>query len=174
MGAMALRFVEQAQLSALARPLLVDVREPGEFEGERLPGSVNAPLSDFDARMKEIPRGAPVVVICRTGRRAEDAARRLEAAGLSEVLVLAGGLSACSGLERGPGSVWAMERQVRMAAGLLVTTGLVLAWAVHPAFALLSAGVGLGLVYSAASDSCGMALVLARLPWNRRAPSCGR
>jgi hypothetical protein len=55
-----------------------------------------------------------------------------------------------------------------MGAGLLVTTGLALAWAFHPAFSLLSLGVGLGLIYSAASDTCGMAMVLARMPWNRR------
>jgi hypothetical protein len=55
-----------------------------------------------------------------------------------------------------------------MGAGLLVTAGLALAWTVHPAFMLLSACVGLGLMFSAATDTCGMAMVLARMPWNRR------
>ena len=147
---------------------MLDVREPAEYYGERLPNSLNIPLSQIDSAPARIPKGEPVVVICRSGRRSEQAARKLSAAGIEDVFVLSGGLACCTGLEKGPGGVWAMERQVRMAAGSLVTAGLTLAWAAHPAFALLSAGVGLGLMYSAASDTCGMARVLALLPWNRR------
>jgi hypothetical protein len=60
-----------------------------------------------------------------------------------------------------------MERQVRLAAGTLVLLGLVLGLLVHPAFQLLSAGVAGGLVFSALTDTCGMAVVLAKLPHNR-------
>lgn len=146
---------------------MLDVREPGEFDAEHLPSSLNIPLSQLDSAPARLPKDAPIVVVCRSGRRSEEAARRLSAAGIDQILILEGGLSCCTGLKKGPGRVWAMERQVRMAAGLLVVTGLGLAWIVHPAFSLLSAFVGLGLVYSAASDTCGMARVLARMPWNR-------
>ena len=160
--------INQAQLADLPKPLLLDVREPAEFESERLPGSVNLPLSELAAGAQRLPKDASIVVICRSGRRSEEAARKLTACGFPTVLVHEGGLSCCNGVEKGAGRAWAMERQVRMAAGLLVSGGIALAWAVHPAFALLSAGVGLGLVYSAASDTCGMAMILARMPWNRR------
>lgn len=148
--------------------LLVDVREPGEFSGERLPGSLNVPLSRLEAEADRLPKDKPLVLLCRSGRRSQEAARRLEAIGFSDVRVLEGGLLCCGHqLEKGPGGAWAMERQVRMAAGALVLLGSALGWLLHPAFWLLPAGVGAGLVYSAASDTCGMAAVLARMPWNK-------
>ncbi|NED18048.1 DUF2892 domain-containing protein, partial [Streptomyces sp. SID9913] len=64
-------------------------------------------------------------------------------------------------------SKWAMDRQVRLAAGTLVLLGLVLDLLVHPAFRFLSAGIAAGLVFSAVTNTCGMAAVLARLPHNR-------
>jgi hypothetical protein len=56
---------------------------------------------------------------------------------------------------------------VRIVAGLLVLVGAVLAIAVHPYFAGLSAFVGAGLVFAGITDTCGMALLLARMPWNQ-------
>jgi rhodanese-related sulfurtransferase len=163
------RSISQAEFGRLPeRPFLLDVREPGEFAGERLPGSVNIPLSRFEKEIGRLPKDAPIVVLCRSGRRSEDAARRLAALRFTDVAVLAGGLSCCAGLEKGPGGAWTMERQVRMAAGSFVLLGLALSRIAHPAFVLLSAGVGAGLVFSAATDTCGMAVVLARMPWNRR------
>ncbi|WP_405715769.1 DUF2892 domain-containing protein [Streptomyces xanthophaeus] len=61
-----------------------------------------------------------------------------------------------------------MERQVRLTAGSLVLIGLTLGPLVHPAFQLLAAGIGAGFVFSALTDTCGMALVLGLLPFNRR------
>ena len=60
-----------------------------------------------------------------------------------------------------------LERQVRIAAGSLVLLGAVLGWLVHPAFVGLSAFVGAGLVFAGVTDTCGMGLLLARMPWNR-------
>jgi hypothetical protein len=60
-----------------------------------------------------------------------------------------------------------LERQVRIAAGSLVLIGSALAWWVHPAFIGLAAFVGAGLVFAGATDTCGMGLLLARMPWNR-------
>jgi len=58
-----------------------------------------------------------------------------------------------------------LERQVRIAAGLIVCLGVLLSWLVHPAFVALSALVGLGW-FSRHHDTCGMGLLLARMPWN--------
>ena len=69
-------------------------------------------------------------------------------------------------MRRGPKAV-SLERQVRIAAGSLVLLGAVLALTVHPWFALLSAFVGAGLVFSGVTDTCGMGMLLARMPWNQ-------
>jgi hypothetical protein len=60
-----------------------------------------------------------------------------------------------------------LERQVRIAAGLLVLLGALLGWLVHPALVGLSAFVGAGLVFAGVTDTCGMGLLLARMPWNQ-------
>ena len=76
---------------------------------------------------------------------------------------------------RGVSRVWSLERQVRFTAGTIVFVGAALAVAVSPAWLLLSGFVGAGLMFSAATDTCAMALVLARMPWNRGSGgSCGR
>lgn len=163
-----IRRITRAEFARLGQEaFLLDVREAGEFSGERLPGSINTPLSRLDAEAARLPKDKPLVIVCRSGRRSQDAARRLAALGFPDLRVLDGGLSCCGSLERGPGGVWAMERQVRMAAGCLVLLAAALGWLAHPAFWLLSAGIGTGLVYSAVTDTCGMAAALARMPWNR-------
>lgn len=167
-------------------PLVVDVRSAGEFAGSRVPGSVNLPVDDL-ARGVALPpalvdastaggAGGPareVVLVCRSGRRAERAQGLLEAAGTGPVRVLTGGLQAYEAaggaVERGTGP-WAMERQVRLAAGGLVLAG-VLASAVVPRATWFSAAIGGGLVVAAVTDTCAMGAALARLPWNRAAPT---
>lgn len=165
--------------SALARGecQALDVREPAEIAAEWIPGLRPAPLSALDSHLVSLTVGEPVFVVCRSGQRAAKAALRLKERGHQDVRVLQGGLVAwqAAGLdvERGPSPVWSLERQVRFAAGSLVVAGILLAAAVHPAFVLLSGFVGAGLVFSAATDTCGMAMILARLPWNQRAPVTG-
>lgn len=67
-------------------------------------------------------------------------------------------------------ATWSMERQVRFTAGAVVLTGLGPGLR-HPAWRLLSAGVAGGLVFSALTDTCGMAALLSRLPHNRPRPA---
>jgi rhodanese-related sulfurtransferase len=153
---------------------LVDVREGSECDAERVEGALNAPLSRFDALAGAIDPARPVYLLCRSGARASDAASRLLARGHASVFVVEGGLSAwaASGLPvaRGVSRVWAMERQVRFGAGSLVLLGVALGLAVDARWLGLSAFVGGGLVFSALTDTCGMAVVLGRMPWNR---GCG-
>jgi hypothetical protein len=86
--------------------------------------------------------------------------------------VLDGGLNAWLGagleVERGRKRL-SLERQVRIAAGSLAALGGVLALLVNPLFALLPAFVGSGLVFAGVTDTCGMAMLLSRLPYNRPA-----
>lgn len=161
--------------SALARGgcQALDVREPAEVAAEWIPGLRPAPLSALDSHLGSLTVSEPVFVVCRSGQRAATAALRLKERGHQDVRVLQGGLLAwqAAGLavERGPSRVWSLERQVRFAAGSLVVLGILLAAVVDPAFVVLSGFVGAGLVFSAVTDTCGMAMVLARMPWNQRA-----
>ncbi|MER8057951.1 MULTISPECIES: rhodanese-like domain-containing protein [unclassified Streptomyces] len=158
---------------------VIDVRTPGEYAGGHIPGALNIPLDQLDRALPEI-RGAAgrgeVLVVCASGARSENACRKLAEQGV-HAATLEGGTGAWAArgrdLERPAAcdvrAVWSMDRQVRLTAGSLVLLGLALGEFVHPAFRLLSAGVAGGLVFSAVSNTCGMAAVLAKLPHNRPA-----
>jgi len=150
---------------------LVDVREASETESVRVEGALNLPLSRLRELAERLDRTRPLYLLCRSGSRAVSAADQLNALGHHEVWVVRGGLESWMAADlpvvRGVSSVWNLERQVRFAAGSLVLTGAALGALVHPAFYALSGFVGLGLVFSAVTDTCTMALILARMPWNR-------
>lgn len=149
-------------------PLVVDVRTPAEFHSTHLDPSVLLPLDQIGRRRGELPRDRELVLVCRTGARA-----RLAAEELSDLRarVLEGGLTAWQ--EAGHPVVvgrahLSLERQVRVAAGALACAGGVLAVTVSRWFGLVPAFVGAGLVYAGVTDRCGMAMMLAKLPYNRR------
>lgn len=149
---------------------LVDVREAVEFAGMRIGRASLLPLGELERRAGELARDKPIVCVCRSGQRSGQAVRTLMALGFSQVSQLDGGLLAWEQaglpLERDANAPWALERQVRFAVGLLILTGLALSLVWPPAVAL-SWFVGAGLVFAAVTDWCGMALLLAKLPWNR-------
>ena len=150
---------------------VIDVREYGEFEAVKIQQAKLVSLSNFERQIGEIDSSQPVYLMCRSGNRAKQAAEKLVRRGFSDVHVIEGGILAWSQAGfptvKGVSKVWSLERQVRFAAGLLVLIGVVLAFAVHLFFALLSGFVGAGLVFAAITDTCGMAMMLARMPWNK-------
>jgi rhodanese-related sulfurtransferase len=111
--------------------------------------------------------------VCRTGARA-----RLAAAELTDfrTRVLEGGLAAwqAAGHPVVEGQAhMSLERQVRIAAGTLACIGGVLAVVVNRWFGVVPAFVGAGLVYAGMTDRCGMAMLLGKLPYNRRSDDGG-
>jgi len=151
---------------------LIDVRTPAERREVHIPGSTLMPLDRLDASeaRRLAGSGIPCVLVCRSGQRAAQACQKLEAAGCESMAVLDGGILAWekAGLPvlRGPKTI-ALERQVRIAAGLMALSGVALGTWVHPAFYGLSAFVGAGLTFAGITDWCGMGLLLAKAPWNQ-------
>jgi rhodanese-related sulfurtransferase len=168
--------ITPAELAELARRGdidLFDVRTPAEFGELHAKPARSLPLDQIDAaKVQALRRSAsgPVYVICRSGSRGRQACDRLRAAGC-DVVNVAGGTLAWeqAGLEVVRGrKAMSLERQVRIAAGMLVLLGAGLGL-VYPAFNGLALFVGAGLVFAGLTDTCGMGLLLARMPWNRRA-----
>jgi rhodanese-related sulfurtransferase len=153
---------------------LVDVRTPVEFREVHIPEARNVPLDRLDpAALMQARNGSrdePLHVICRSGSRGRQACEKFAAAGFTNVVNVKGGTLAWveCGLPvvRGKKAI-SLERQVRIAAGSLVVLGVLLGWLVHPVFLGLSAFVGTGLVFAGVTDTCGMGLLLARMPWNQ-------
>jgi rhodanese-related sulfurtransferase len=150
---------------------LIDVRDYAEFSGGRVKGAKLIPLGDLEKRYAEIDRDNPTYLMCRSGKRASQAQAKLHALGFANVYNVSGGFEAWKSagfeFEKDAKAVWSLERQVRFAAGLLVVLGLFLSWLIHPYLIALSAFVGAGLVFAAVTDTCTMAMILAKMPWNR-------
>ncbi len=153
-------------------PRVVDVRTPAEFESAHIRGSYNVPLPLLAEHTGDLANrlGGRVVLVCQSGVRAGQAQERLTSVGVTSAEVLAGGIAA---FESAGGPVvrgaqrWAMDRQVRMVAGSLVLVGFLGSKVIHPRVGYLAGAIGAGLTYSALSNSCAMAAVLAKMPWNR-------
>lgn len=166
--------VLQAELAANPDTLLVDVRTPGEFQAASIDGAVNLPLSQVDAHLRRIVRdaGGRMVLICQSGTRAGQAASTLAGAGLSDVVVLDGGMNswvaAGAPVRRAENAKWALERQVRLVAGGIVASSVASSvW--FPRLRFLAGGVGAGLVFAAVTNSCAMGNMLMKLPYNQGA-----
>ncbi|WP_052362273.1 YgaP-like transmembrane domain [Geminisphaera colitermitum] len=160
---------------------VIDVRTPPEFDEVHAtlppPATLaNIPLDELDPAALAISGRAsadrPVYLLCRSGTRATRAAGKFAAAGFRQPVVITGGtlawIDAGLPVTRGQSRVISLERQVRIAAGSLVAAGAILGWFVHPAFIWLSGFVGAGLVFAGITDFCGLGLLLAKCPWNRR------
>lgn len=167
--------MELHRLSEGANSLeVIDVRTPVEFREMHATLSTNAPLDSLDPAAVMRRRGGsaddPVYVICRGGNRSRTACERFLAAGYTNIVNVEGGSLAWeeAGLPVNRGKeAMSLERQVRVAAGALVLLGVLLAAFVHPYFVGLSALVGAGLVFAGLTDTCGMGMLLAKMPWNR-------
>lgn len=152
---------------------LIDVRAPIEFREVHAEGAVNVPLSGLNPAAVMAQRGnseKPLYVICRSGNRGRQACERFQRAGFAQVVNVEGGTLAWEALglpvARGKKAI-SLERQVRIAAGGLVVLGTALGWWLHPGFLALAAFVGAGLMFAGITDTCGMGMLMARMPWNR-------
>jgi len=162
------------ELSQKKKVDLLDVRTSAEFREVHASLAKNVPLETLDpaAVIKQWTGSAndPLYFICRSGGRSMNACKQLVAAGHLHVVNVDGGTLAWdeAGLPvvRGEATI-SLERQVRIAAGLLVLLGSVLGFFVHPYFLGLSAFVGAGLTFAGITDTCGMGMMLAKMPWNQ-------
>jgi rhodanese-related sulfurtransferase len=152
------------------RCVLVDVRETDEHAHERIAGAASRPLSKFDPAALPAADGRTVVLHCASGARSTKAAQLLLQQGAAEAILLKGGIAAWkqAGLpvEAGKGPLPIM-RQVQIVAGSLALLGVVLGFAVHPGFFVLSGAVGAGLLQAGLTGNCMMANLLMKLPYNR-------
>lgn len=161
-----------AALSSGKTVTVLDVRTEIEHMGAHVNcAHDHVPLDRLDVgawmKRKGIRAGDVVHVLCASGKRAGKAAELLEKRGI-EAVVVEGGLGACvaSGLKTEGKKVISLERQVRIAAGAIAATGALLALTVSASFAIVPLFVGCGLVFAGVTDWCGMAMLLAKAPWN--------
>lgn len=156
---------------------VLDVRTAAEVKASALPNCLHIPLHELtpERLQSEIDKsgknGSCVYLLCQGGKRAEMAADQLQGKFNAELVVIEGGMNAVKQsniplAEQGR-KVIPLERQVRIAAGLLVITGAVLGTWVNPGFYGLCAFVGAGLTFAGITDICPMGMMIAKAPWNK-------
>jgi rhodanese-related sulfurtransferase len=157
---------------------LLDVRTPSEYASAHVPGARLIPLSELktEAFLARHRPGTPIFVLCQSGARAMKAIEQLEGAGCEDCFLVEGGTQAWieAGLpvHRGARSVLPIMRQVQIVVGSLSAAGAILALAANRWFAVVPLLLGCGLLFAGITGLCGLALMLARMPWNRGQASC--
>ena len=160
-------------LNSATPPRVLDVRTPGEFETAHIAGAYNLPLDLLRQHRDEIIThlDEDVVLVCRSGQRAVQAQETLRDAGLANVHILDGGITAweAKGFAVNRGTQrWDLERQVRLVAGSIVLTSILSSIAA-PKLNWVAGAVGGGLTFAALSNTCAMGMLLSKLPYNRGA-----
>jgi rhodanese-related sulfurtransferase len=164
----------------LQNPRVLDVRTHAEVDTEALAGAAHFPLQELNQDivnqyLSSVGHQAeqPVYLLCAGGPRATRAAQQLQDHIDSPLVIIDGGLNRLKQLgltpEQGQGKVISLERQVRIAAGLLILIGVILGTWYNPWFYGLSGFVGAGLAFAGITDTCAMGMALARMPWNNKA-----
>jgi rhodanese-related sulfurtransferase len=171
--------VTPAELHALCHggnTEILDVRTLGEFAAAHIPGAVPSPLHTLNAAAHlnaRIDRSKPVYVVCQSGGRAGQAIQQFQDAGFHGCVLLEGGTQAWidAGLPvvKGESRTLPLMRQVQIVVGILSGAGAALALGIHPGFAVLPLLTGCGLLFAGLTGKCGLALLLAKMPWNNAA-----
>ncbi len=156
---------------------LIDVRTPAEFAEVHVDCARNVPLDRLDPKdiAASVRVKGPIYFICKSGGRSQKACEKMIAAGITEVISVEGGTSACEAagvtVVRGRKAM-SLDRQVRICAGAIISVGCAIA-AFCPDLFWRQIGIGLagfigvGLVFAGVTDTCGMAMVIAKMPWNQ-------
>ncbi len=161
--------VPAAEVASKSGLVLVDVRSPIEYETEHIAGAINLPLETLESRCEEVPRGGQLVVICRSGKRAERGAYALLGRGFQPKVMEGGmiawrkaGLPIKEGKKRLP-----IERQIQLIVGSGVLTGVLLGVFVNPWFLVIPGFFGAGLTFAGLSGTCALGILLSKAPWNK-------
>jgi len=151
--------------------ILVDVREPVEHAEEHITGAQLIPLGQLEQRVSEIDRNAPVVTMCRSGKRGSEGLKKLQALGFTNVRNLEGGIlgwkEAGHQIARSGKKILPLMQQVQVTIGIGVLVGAILSLTANPNWVYLSASFGAGLVFAGSTGWCGLAILMSKMPWNR-------
>jgi len=149
----------------------INVCTPLEYKQKHIAGVESMPLDELEYRSRELLGKKTIYVHCRSGNRSAQAIQKLKKMGIAaEFVNVDGGILAWEGLNFPTKSLSGgipIVRQVFITAGLLILTGSVLALTVNTYFMILPIFIACGLIFAGITGWCGMAILLAKLPWNK-------
>ena len=152
--------------------VIVDVREPAEHNAESIANSTLVPVGEISKSKLPAIREKKLVIHCRSGKRGITACEKLLAEDPNlEVYNLEGGISAWAGsghaVKTSGKFFLLLDQQVQLTIGLSVLVGSMLAYFINPLFTILTGFFGAGLTFAGATGYCGLAMIMAKMPWNQ-------
>lgn len=162
--------VENLKQKDFSKILLIDVREPEEYNEVHIEGSELIPLGQFDiSKIKD--KSKEIIVLCRSGARSARACLRvLQDDPDLNISNLEGGILAWIGnnypIIQGKKKI-SVGNQVMIIVGLVIFLSSLSTLLFSSLFAFLSLFIGLGLLYAGLSGNCMLANFLSKMPWNK-------
>lgn len=153
--------------------ILIDVREPAEFRSEKIVQATNIPLSKITAQdVQQLMDGDKrVIMSCRSGKRSLDACNKLIQDVGIDLYTLEGGIMVWQqqglAVEKSTSKMLPLDRQVQLVISLMILIGLLISYTISSYGLLLPLMAGVGLLNAALTGWCGMAKLLAKMPWNQ-------
>jgi len=155
--------------------IVIDVREPAEYRSGNIEGAINNPLSYVSLETCHLPehKGKKIVLHCLSGKRSMLACEKLLGEGIRDnVYNLEGGISAWKAAEypikkEGNSNILPLDRQTQVTIGILILLGSIFGHFIHYSWFVLPAFIGLGLINAGVTGWCGMAKLIAKMPWNK-------
>lgn len=161
---------EMLRLTRDQKGVLIDVREPLEFEEASYPGSINIPLSKFDIEQFIPYKNVPLTLICQTQNRSIKAGEQLQKNGFTSIFILKNGMTGLlnDGTEVNTAkNGWTIDRQFRMTLGVLLLIFLLGSYFISHYFIIIPVILCCGLIFTSIIDRCFMRMAIAKLPWNK-------
>lgn len=157
------------------KPVIIDIRENDEYHGEHIENSIHIPMGEFANKIQGLAhhlKDQEIVVMCRSGRRAQLVCDQIRGMNLkNRIAPYEGGIlewkSQGNPTVTGRSFQFPILRQVQMIAGCLILISVVLAWFKDIRFIAIAAAIGTGLTIAGTTGFCGMAHLLAWMPWNK-------
>ncbi|MET0072510.1 MAG: rhodanese-like domain-containing protein [Candidatus Thiodiazotropha sp.] len=156
---------------------LLDVRTGMEYSSGHIPGAKLLTLDEIRDQSLIERLGDPqardhaaIYVTCQSGFRARQAVERLHESGYHNLVLVEGGTDGWekAGLPmKRCGRIISLERQVQIAIGSLLLLKVIFGFTLHELFFLAGAMIGIGLIMAGVTRWCGMARLIAMMPWNR-------
>ena len=158
-------YINAQSINPQNQPPIIDVRSPDEFLQEHIAGSQNIPLPQIAQATEHLKGLEQVIISCRSGNRAGQACSQLEQLGFSNLILLEGGIEGWK--QAGYATVkqpnrFSIMQQVQLTVGTMILLGVFF----KPLW-ILTVMAGAGMVMAGLTNTCMLANLLGKLPWNK-------
>lgn len=151
------------------KAIIIDVRTEKEYLEQSYPGAVNIPLNLISVDRIEMYRDHHITLLCYSGNRAKKAQKILSDYGFSNVSLLQNQMIHIIEKTQGRSTMWSVDRQFRLALGILIGLSLMLSLLLFSVASLVILSILFsGLIFSVVTDNCYLKELITILPWNRK------